>query len=315
VTPSFVFSCVAENRPEFATMTHNLAISIRSFAGTLADAPIVVNFVGGVEPAFARPLTELGAEVRIVERVSDGNPLANKLRMLELDKERDFDVLLALDCDVVVVGDPRPSVDDVAIAAKPADFDRFTDDEWRHVFAALDIPLPDRSLTASGTGQAIYPYFNSGVISIPHELCRPLRDGWVRTFERLSVLLRDRPGLIREPWHWLAEQASLGLALLHEDLCWRVLPTELNFPAHVRLAPSVLAGDPVIVHYHTGWQKPGFLLRAATPAIDPWLDAFNRRRAEITGQPYAGIARRPLRQRVARAARKRYWTLMARGRA
>jgi hypothetical protein len=130
-------------------------------------------------------------------------------------------------------------------------------------------------------------------------------------FERLSVLLRDRPDLIREPWHWLAEQASLGLAILDEDLHWRVLPTELNFPGHVRVARSVPAGDPVIVHYHTGRDERGFLLRAATPAIDPWLDAFNVRRAEVTGQPYPGIARRPLRQRVARTATKRYRALIA----
>jgi hypothetical protein len=311
MTPPVVFSCVAENRPEFGILTHNLVTSIRFFAGTLADAPIVVNFVDDVDPSIASPLAALGAEVRIVERVPGGNPLANKLRMLELSQERDFDVLLALDCDVVVVGDPRPWLDDVAIAAKPADFDRFTNEEWRRVFAALDMPLPDRSLTATATGQAVYPYFNSGVISVPHDLCRPLRDGWTRMFERLSVLLQDRPGLIREPWHWLAEQASLGLAILDEGLQWRVLPTELNFPAHVRAAASVVAGDPVIVHYHTNRDARGFLLRAASPAIDPWLDAFNRQRAELTGQPYPGLARRPLRQRLARTARKRYWALVS----
>jgi hypothetical protein len=92
-------------------------------------------------------------------------------------------------------------------------------------------------------------------------------------FERRSVLLQDRPGLIREPWHWLAEQASLGLAILDEGLRWRVLPTELNFPAHVRAAASVVAGDPVIVDYHANRDAQGFLLRAALPAIDPWLDA------------------------------------------
>jgi hypothetical protein len=311
MTPRVVFSCVAENRPEFGIMTHNLVTSIRFFAGTLADAPIVVNFVDDVDPSIAGPLAALGAEVRIVERVSGGNPLANKLRMLELDEERDFDVLLALDCDVVVVGDPRPWLDDMAIAAKAADFDRFTDEEWRGVFGALDMPLPPRSLTATATGEAIYPYFNSGVISVPHALCRPLRDGWMRTFDRLSVLLHDRRDLIREPWHWLAEQASLGLAILDGGLQWRVLPTELNFPAHVRAAASVATGDPVIVHYHTNRDERGFLLRAASPALDPWLDAFNRRRAELTGQPYPGIARRPLHERLARTVRKRYWALVS----
>lgn len=307
---SVLFSCVAENRPEFATMAHNLAISIRSFAGELSEAPIVVNFVDDAHPTFVRSLEEIDAEVKIVERVSGGNPLANKLRILELDRDRDFDVLLALDCDVAVLGDPTPWLDTEYIGAKPADFDRFTDEEWRGLFAAAGVAEPQRVLTATATGQQIYPYFNSGVLFVPHALCGPLADAWMRMYRQLSTALLREPWLIREQWQWLAEQASLALGLIRDGLPWRALPPSLNFPSHTRVT-SASSTPPVIVHYHGDLNEHGFLLKSASPSIDPWLDRFNRRRAELTGLPYARMPRRALHRRVQRAVARRVWPVLA----
>lgn len=292
-------------------MAHNLAISIRAFGGELSQAPIVVNFVDGVDRTFAEPLEALGAEVRIVQRVSAANPLANKLRMLELQHERQFEVLIALDCDIVVVGDLRAWLDPASISAKAADFDRLTDEEWRGLFAALDLPLPEKTLTATATGQRTYPYFNSGVLFVPHALCDRLRESWMSTFEDVGAALARNPSLIREQWQWLAEQASLSLAILRSELPWRALPTELNLPSHVRLPPSALNGPPVIVHYHSDSDPRGFLLRSATATVDPWLDDFNCRRSAVTGLAYTGLARRPAKQRVRRAAARRLWALVA----
>lgn len=291
-------------------MAHNLAISIRSFAGELSQAPIVVNFVDDVAPSFARPLEELHAEVRVVERVSGGNPLANKLRMLELDKDHDFDVLLALDCDTAVVGDPTSWVDTECIGAKPADFDRFTDEEWRGLFAAAGVAEPQRVLTATATGEQIYPYFNSGVLFVPRALCGPLADAWMCTYWQLCTALQREPGLVREQWQWLAEQASLALGLLRDGLPWRALPPSLNFPSHTRVT-SAFSTPPVIVHYHGDVNERGFLLRSANPAIDPWLDRFNRRRADVTGLPYVRMPRRAAHKRIGRAVTRCFWPLLA----
>ena len=91
-----LLSCVSENRPGWYDKVYNLVLSVRSFGGSLADARVVVNFVDGADPEVARTLEGLGAEVRVVERFDARNPYANKLRMLELGKEFDFDVLVAL---------------------------------------------------------------------------------------------------------------------------------------------------------------------------------------------------------------------------
>lgn len=291
-------------------MAHNLVISIRSFAGDLSQAPIVVSFVDDVAPSFSAPLEQLDAEVRVVERVAGGNPLANKLRMLELDKDHEFDVLVALDCDVAVVGDPTFWVDTKHIGAKPADFDRFTDQEWRGLFAAAGVAEPQRTLTATATGQRIYPYFNSGVLFVPHSLCAPLADAWMDMYRQLSSALTREPWLIREQWQWLAEQAALALGMLRNGLPWRALPPSLNFPSHTQVSPA-LSAPPVIVHYHGDFDEHGFLLRSANREVDPSLDRFNRRRAELTGLPYGRMPRRALHKRVGRSVSRRLWPLVA----
>ena len=292
-------------------MVQSLAISIRSFAGAYADAPIVVNFVDAVDRSFVADLEGLAVEIRTVPRVPGQNPLANKLRMLEVVGQIDFDVLVALDCDVVVTGDLSPWVDPHVIGVKPADYDRFTDDEWQALFAALDVPSPARVMRATATGQPIYPYFNSGSLLVPSHLCTPLGAAWKNMFAEVSALLSERPDLIREQWQWLAEQASLAFAILRNDLPWRALPAELNFPSHVPIPAGTLRGEPVIIHYHCERDDRGFLLKSSTPALDPWLDRVNRRRAEVTGVPYAGLRGRPWSQRLWRSATERSWELLS----
>jgi hypothetical protein len=301
-TDAVLFSCVAENRQDFATMAQSLAISIRGFGGSVSDSPIVVNFVDGVREEFADSLHALGVEVRVVDRVAGSNPLANKLRMLELHEDHEFDVLVALDCDVVVLGDPSVWIDANAIGAKAADFDRFTDDEWRWLFGGVGITEPAKVLTATATGGKTYPYFNSGVLFVPSEMCGMLRDGWMETYGLVSQLLADDPTAIREQWQWLAEQASLALAILRGGLPWYALPAELNFPAHVVVQSDAMRLRPVIVHYHGERDEHGFLMASPTPQLNAWLDGFNRRRAAVTGQPYTALPRRSLYERLRRSA-------------
>ena len=98
-------SCVAENGDRWYQEAHNLVLSIRRFGGGLSTAPVVVNFVDAVEPRYESGLAELDAEVRVVPRFDRRTPASNKLRMLELADTHQFDVLLAIDTDTLVVGD------------------------------------------------------------------------------------------------------------------------------------------------------------------------------------------------------------------
>src|SRR5688500_13752400 len=109
VSPDGVlFSCVSENGEPWFHKVYNLVLSLRLFGGSLAEARVVVNFVGDVDADYADRLNALGADVRIVERFDPRSPYLNKLRMLELAAEYEFDVLVALDCDVLIAGDLQP---------------------------------------------------------------------------------------------------------------------------------------------------------------------------------------------------------------
>jgi hypothetical protein len=212
---------------------------------------------------------------------------------------------------VVVLGDPLPWVALDTIGAKPADFDRFTEQEWSAVFAALGIRKPERTLTATATGQRIYPYFNSGVVTVPRDRCAALQQGWMRTYSELATALTRDPGMIREQWQWLAEQAALSLTILRDELPWRPLPAAMNFPSHVRVPAAEASDSPIVVHYHGDRDERGFLLASETSAVNPAIDRFNRRRAEVLSMPYGGLARRPPLERLKRNVSRRFWETLS----
>ena len=311
MTPSVLFACVAENRPRFATLVENLAISLRSFGGDHRDAPLVALFVDAVDDAFRARLERLDVGVEVVPRVAGVKPLANKLNMLDLADTHSFDVLALLDCDTIVVSDPIPFADPEHIRIKPADTDTLTDVEWRNLFAAVGLPMPERTLITTAWGQPIPPFFNSGVIFAPREFCGRLKRRWLDTYVKLDELVWQDRSLLREQERWLTEQVSLGIAILLDDLPWRPLPAAANFPTHVAVTGEPVPQQPAILHYHWEHDDAGFLFRSKTQELDALLDRFNRRRGELTGQAYKGIRRMPLPGRARRAVAAWFWGLLA----
>jgi hypothetical protein len=310
-----LLSCVSENRPDWFDRVRSLVLSVREFGGELSEAPVTVNFVDDVAPEFARPLKRLGAEVRVVAQQNGRNPFSNKLRMLELHEQADFDLLVALDCDVVVVGDFSAQLSSERIGAKPADYDQFTDREWRRLFGALDIPLPARQVVATATGEPIYPYFNSGVLLVPRRLCEELLGQWVRYQGEILDLFRGDPRLIARRHQLHVDQLALACALQAGRLPYEALPVSVNFPTHIPVHASTLSGvsRPLILHYHGEISPEGFLTRSRSALADEQLDRFNRHRARVLGLPYSGLRRRPLRHRVRHRAVVHHRSLAAAG--
>jgi hypothetical protein len=292
-----LFACVAENQPGYVGLVENLAISLRTFGGSQSRAPLVALFVDGVEDRYRARLERFGVEVAVVPRIPRGS-FANKLRMLELAERRSFDVLVSLDCDTVVVNDPVGWADIGRIRAKPADLNYLTEAEWRRVFAAMDLSLPPMTLTATASGDPLPPYFNSGVIFVPKDLCMRLSRAWLREDERLSEALRRNPAMLRERVRRFVDQLSLPAALIHEGLPWDLLPPALNFPSHIRVITSSIPAEPVILHHHGEYDEQGFLYRSPTRELDPVLDRFNLARAEVLALPYRGLRSAPALKRV-----------------
>jgi len=307
-----LIACVSENRHDWFLKVQNLVLSVRALGGTLRDARVLVSFVDGVDDNFRRPLERLGAKVQTSERMKL-NPFANKLRMLELDDSEDFDVLVAIDCDTVVVGDVTRYLSREVIRAAPVDYDRLTNPEWRRVFDLAGVSRPERSQVSAATGEPIYPSFNSGVLFIPHRLCRDLHRNWLEQQERLAAAFGTR-NVVRSQWQLHIGQYALANALLAGQLPFEPLPAGLNFPTHVPVHESVIDAnpEPLILHYHADLDSHGFLTRPRSAVAEAPADRFNRLRGELLGVDYGGLAGRPLRVRLRRLRRRAYRLLALR---
>ena len=300
---------MAENSERWYREVQNLLLSVRSFGGGLADAPFAALFVEGVEPRFATGLEALGAEVHVVDRVDPRNPPSNKLRMLELAATHDFDTLLAIDTDTLVVGDVSRYAAPDAVAVKPENGDPYPPATWPAVFADLGIPEPGRSIVTTSTAQVTYPYFNSGVVFVPHELCGALRDGWAKRVGDVLDLYDRRPEVVpTRQQHW-TNQLALALTLAGDGIPVAPLPVAANLSTTVRVHPLFVhqVTPPFVLHYHNEIDERGFVLRSRNRALNPLIDAANRARAEALGVDYGGLPGPPLVRRVLRAVEGRRW--------
>jgi hypothetical protein len=298
-----LISCVTENSAPWFEKTFNLVLSVRSMGGTLADAPLVVNFVTGCDDAFRGPLEALGARVRIVEPWGARFSFSNKLRMLELDEHFDFDILVMLDCDMLVTGDIAPYLDPAAVSIAPEDRDLLTPEQWHIIFEELGVEPPVRDCVMRVTGQRTYPYYNSGVIFLPRAFLSTVGREWQRFLAAFDALQDRFPGAHHE------NQVALALAVMHGRIPIRELPPSMNLPTGARLLPSFAAQiePPLIIHYHKWVDEQGFVLAAADKRLNPAIHDFNARRAAATGRPYSKLPRLPLARRLHRRASKRSW--------
>lgn len=298
--PRLVVSCVAENRAEWHMLAYNLALSCMTTHSTY-PLRFVANFVDGVDPAAGRRIEDLGGEVRVVACVDRRNPYLNKLRMLELAGTEDFEVLAALDCDTIVVRDLSPHISLESVAAKPADMDPLTPEQWRGLYTALGLSAPTTKYIATITGTPMGPYFNSGVLLIPRRYCGLLLDAWTDMKDRILGVYRDHPETVPGQRRIHLDQYSLACALAATAVPVRALPSELNYPAHLPVHPAARSGiEPVIAHYHRNITVNGFLTRSRNKELNADLHAFNLRRSAALGISYSRLPGLPLKERALR---------------
>ena len=176
--------------------------------------------------------------------------------------------------------------------------DAFTEPQWRAIFAGLGSAPDGRSVTATTTGQPMYPYFNSGVVAVPREHCAALFAAWMQAMEDLDELWRREPDLIPPARRFYTEQLALAVALWR-GLPWTAASRELNFPTHVDLHEPTVAGmRPALLHYHAEVDRAGFLLRPRCRVAEAAAERVNRSRADALGLPYKGLQSRPLADRA-----------------
>jgi hypothetical protein len=299
-------SCVAETRSDWVEMVTLLANSVRQFGGSIATAPFVANFVGAIPPSAERDLRALDVTIRIVERFDTRSAWMNKLRMLQLSESFEFDVLVALDCDTAVMGDPSAFFDAAAICAKPRSWMRTFSLEQGHVIIERFLLDPVKN-TDPDTGAPSLPYYSSGVLFVPADECRPLLDHWTSAASGVLGLIDELPFFVTR--RGFADQVALAVALQTGAFRTRRLPVNLNCVTGAH--PLVIESEvPVILHYRRNFDRSGFVRRSTNAAVNHHIDAFNRERSRVLGVPYTGLGHRSLTKWMLQDSRwrKRLWT-------
>jgi hypothetical protein len=301
-----IVSCTGENEPGWHTRMENLVLSVRAFGGSLSDASFVVNVVGGAASSFVSRMGALGAEVRVVDAVDPRVPASNKMRMLELASSRRFDVLVALDCDVVVMGDLGPELTGADVRLCPDSQSHLPNANWERIYDSGGLARPEKSCVMAVTGRRTYPYYNGGVLFVSHEACLPLLEHWSQQRERLLALEASEPGVLRTKRR--GDQPSLPCALAAAHLDVDPLPINLNLSTRVSRFSRAYRdqwGPPFIFHYHDRIDPHGFLMWSPNPRVTEHLEEFNQRRAEVLGLRYPGMVKPPLRKRAKSSPRYR----------
>lgn len=292
-----LISCVAEDDERWFERVENLTISVRDLGDPMANTGIVANFVGSITPSFRNRLASYDVEVQVVEPFRSDNPFSNKLRMLELARSHSFDILLMLDCDVIVSGDITASLDPERIGASLDWGDPLSDSEWKFLFQQFEIEEVERSLRHPADRSQVYPYFNTGVISVPRGLCARLLDVWSEGLDVIADSFQNHPELRTKLQNH--NQFAFCGALLSAELPLSILPISLNFPTGRQANDVVDVQPPFIIHYRSNIDQNGFVRASAYHQLNPHIHAFNQHRARRLGLKYRRLPRKSVARRLA----------------
>ncbi len=254
-----VVSTTFENRPPYTAEAEILYRTLDSYGGELAKARRIACSVGAPDPFVVDVLADLDVEVREVAPFDERSPHSNKLAMLEL--AGDGDLVLALDTDIAVAGDPTPWLGLDSVQAKVVDDDPLELTRWPLLFETLGIDMPTTRYLGDYGGRVTIPYFNSGVLAVPSAMCADLHREWGEVIRWLLDHYDELPKAFTDV-SFFTDQVALALALARLGLPTRALPLELNFPTHTQLHPAsgVDRCEPVLVHHHHRLQRDGQLL-------------------------------------------------------
>ena len=274
-----VMGCVTEPVPKYLQQAARLLLSIRWFAGRVANTPFILCTTGKLPAAAESFFIAHGAEIVAVERFSDKHGPSNKIRFLELPLLDDWQHILLLDCDTVLTQDPAAYLSYPGLAAKVADAPTVTTDEFEQLFSRFNLDMPSEKYRHDIVDKPCIAYFNSGVIV--------LNSVWRECF---VTAWNHYNRAILEKWHSLSmkpfysDQASLALAIQSTGIPVTPLPTRMNLGCHwpaYGYPQHFSTIDPIIIHYHGLFDENGYISRTPLEQTNRRIAVFNARlRAE-----------------------------------
>jgi hypothetical protein len=283
-----VFGCVADNKPKYLDQALRLVRSLRWFGEASASRDFILCVVDSVDPKYSRRFRHLGAKVRVVPRYSAAVPVTNKLRFWELPEVAEYEKVLCVDCDTIIVRDPVPPIQKPGLHARIVGLPTVPHDVFVELFRTFGLKIPERSYRCALNGEPTIVYFNTGVMGMDSATRNDLVPRWMKFTDALleSEIMREHK--------WFIEQAALTLALVESGCPFRLLGNEINFPFPGGKHPMVEDVDPRIIHYHHQVQQSGRIILSGYPLVDARIKAFNGRLPRTFVMPRPAAVRRKL---------------------
>lgn len=268
-----IIGCVTENSPKYLSQTLRLLQSVRWFGGNIANASFRVCAIEDIDAAYQSHFERYGATVRIVPRFDTKSPVTNKIRFLQQEDLLEYDTVVLLDCDTIIVQDPSSYLKENVFRAKIADLPTMPHHIFEVLFDFFGVPLPKQDYFCTVFGEPTIPYFNTGVLIFPKSALSTLVPKWIE----LTKKLVENMELIAGREHF-CEQSSMSLALAASGEKFMPLWNEMNFPTHLddmEESPLLHNTDPFIIHYHSCFDSDGNINGSRYPLVNARIEMFN----------------------------------------
>jgi len=255
--------------------------SVNLFGGNLANAKKVVCLSESPDSNFKNELKVLGVDIKLIDPLDDNYHHSNKIQMLQI--EDDYDVLIALDTDIIVTSDFTNYIDKNNISAKIVDTDCLGLENWKKLFHFFELDVPLKRFQTCITNVKTIPWFNSGVLFIPKKYSLILYKLWVQYTQKLlehyySLSFLSGDSFNDDRNFIFIDQYALALAIHDHKLPYNPLPLEFNFPTHYLVHENFNPNEinPLIIHYHHLVSKKGNILHSKYIPTTKCIDLYNK---------------------------------------
>ena len=231
--------------------------TLNFFGGEISNSQKLACISGITDTKFLDTLTKLGVETIITKEENSIPKHSNKIQILNEVQNLDYEVLVALDTDIVISRDFSAYVNSNNLSAMQDDVDPLGLTQWELIFKEFEISFPQNRSIAYRTMKKTIPYFNSGVLIIPKQFVQVLYETWKFFILSLSELYTKYPFL--HHYSFYTDQIALTLAIHAKKIPFKPLPLEMNFPTHIDLHYDCKADtlSPFLFHHHHRTTKLG----------------------------------------------------------
>lgn len=243
-----IFSFVVDASPLFAYQGYHLARSILEHCDVEAGA-IHVHVTPEVNADVRAVFSDLGCRVNEIARFGDGR-YCNKIAQLAHLEAADFDLVILLDTDTLLIAEILPHLRSDSLQGKIVDLPNPSWAALQEIAARAGLSsLPGLVPTDASPGETFAGNYNGGFYVIPRGLVATVAKEW----SRWALWLMENPEpLRRENREVHIDQAAMWLTLTANELPTTAVPSNLNYYIHFAGEHRYYTPDiPIyLLHYH-----------------------------------------------------------------